>query len=173
MDEGDDGVRKVAELLGDARFGMFTTTAPDGTLTSRPMALQEAEFDGDLWFFAERGSRKLQHIGADPQVNVTVGSGSTWVSLTGGASLVDDAARKRELWNAGVEAWFPDGPDAPEVVLIRVEAQSAEYWDTPGGRIASVLSFAKAKVTGQRYSGGENARVEMSPRAATAATAPR
>ena len=157
----DDGVRKVAELLDGERFGMFTTTAPDGTLMSRPMALQEVEFDGDLWFYAARGSRKMEHIAAHPEVNVAVSSGSTWVSLTGDAEVVDDAQRKRDLWNAGVQAWFPDGPDAPEVVLIRVDASSAEYWDTPGGRVASIISFAKAKVTGTRYSGGDNETVEM------------
>ncbi|MGY1856027.1 pyridoxamine 5'-phosphate oxidase family protein [Modestobacter sp. SYSU DS0290] len=41
-----DGTRKVAELLTGQRLGMLTTTAPQGTLTSRPMALQEVEFDG-------------------------------------------------------------------------------------------------------------------------------
>jgi general stress protein 26 len=161
MTEHTDEVRRVADLLDGARFGMFTTTAPDGTLMSRPMALQETEFDGDLWFYAERGSRKLEHIDAHPQVNVAVSTGSTWVSLTGDASMVEDAQRKRDLWNAGVEAWFPDGPDDPKVVLIRVDASSAEYWDTPGGRVASLISFAKAKATGTRYSGGENERVEM------------
>ena len=61
-----DETRKVAELLKDERIGVFTTTTPDGTLISRPMALQEVEFDGDLWFFAERGSRPVAHITASP-----------------------------------------------------------------------------------------------------------
>ena len=161
MDEGDDGVRKVAELLGDGRFGMFTTTAPDGTLTSRPMAPQEAEFDGDLWFFAERDSNPVHHIAASPEVNVGVGSGGTWVSLSGDAVVVEDVAKKRELWNSAVEAWFPQGPDDDSVVLIKVEADSAEYWDSPGGRLATVLSFAKAKITGERIEGGENEKVEL------------
>jgi hypothetical protein len=42
-----------------------------------------------------------------------------------------------------------------------VEGDSAEYWDSPGGRLATVLSFAKAKVTGQRIEGGENEKVEL------------
>jgi general stress protein 26 len=157
----DEGIRRVPELLGDERIAMLTTRAPDGTLTSRPMALQEVEFDGDLWFFAERGSRKLGHIAADPRVNVTCGSGSRWVSLAGTATVVDDGARKRELWNAGAEAWLPQGPDDPSVVLVRVEAEGAEYWDSPGGRIATLVSLAKARATGRRYSGGENATVDM------------
>jgi general stress protein 26 len=157
-----DETRKVTELLQDARIGMFTTTAPDGTLTSRPMALQEVEFDGDLWFFASRTSRKVAHLTAHPQVNVSTIGSSSWVSLTGNASVVDDLATKKELWNTVVEAWFPDGPEDPDVVLLRVDATSAEYWDSPGGRVASLLSFAKAKVTGRPYDGGENETVRLS-----------
>ena len=156
-----DRTRKVAELLHGSRFAMLTTRAPDGTLVSRPMALQEVEFDGDLWFFADAASRKVAHVVADPQVNVAVGSGTSWVSLTGGARVVRELARKQQLWNAGVEAWFPDGPEADHVVLLHVEAWSAEYWDTPGGRVATLVSLVKAKATGQPYSGGENERVEL------------
>jgi general stress protein 26 len=153
--------RKVAELLEDERTGLFTTIAPDGTLVSRPMALQEVEFDGDLWFFAERSSRKVQHVTANPQVNVSTSGSSSWVSLTGHALVVDDLEKKRKLWNTVVQAWFPDGPEDPDVVLLRVEAASAEYWDSPGGRLASVVSFAKAKLTGRAYDGGENERVDL------------
>lgn len=157
----DDDTRKVAELIRGQRLGMLTTTDPTGTMTSRPMALQEVEFDGDLWFFAERDSRKVGHVASHPQVNVTVGSGSTWVSLTGRASVVDDATRKRELWNGAVAAWFPEGPDDDRVVLLKVDGESAEYWDTPGGRVATAFSFAKAKVTGRRYEGGENETLRL------------
>jgi general stress protein 26 len=157
-----DETRKVTELLKNERFGMFTTTAPDGTLTSRPMSLQEVEFDGDLWFFSSRTSRKVAHIAANPQVNVATIGSSSWVSLTGQAHVVDDLATKKELWNPVVEAWFPNGPEDPDVVLLRVDATSAEYWDSPGGRVASLLSFAKAKVTGQPYDGGENETVRLS-----------
>jgi general stress protein 26 len=156
-----DDARTVADLMKGQRIGMLTTTDPQGTLISRPMALQEVEFDGDLWFFAERTSRKVQHVRTAPQVNVTVGSGSTWVSLTGTATVVDDAVKKRELWNGAVEAWFPDGPDDDAVVLLKVDATSAEYWNTPGGRVATLLSFAKAKATGQPYSGGDNEKVRL------------
>lgn len=157
----NDDTHKVAELIKGNRTGMMTTLAPDGTFISRPMALQEVEFDGDLWFFAERNSRKVQQITSNPQVNIAISSTSTWVSLTGTAIVVDDDAKKRDLWNAAVEAWFPDGKESGNVVLLRVEGESAEYWDTPGGRVASLISFARAKVTGKRYEGGENERVEL------------
>ncbi|HEX7308539.1 pyridoxamine 5'-phosphate oxidase family protein [Lentzea sp.] len=164
MSEHDDAVAKVAELLSGKKLAMLGTTAPDGTLMSRPMALQEVEFDGDVWLFAERDSRKVAHIGHLPQVNLAVSGLSTWLSVTGLASVVDDVERKKRLWNAGAAAWLPQGPEDPSVVLIRIEATSAEYWDTPGGIVASAVSFAKAKITGQRYEGGDNARVDLDDR---------
>jgi general stress protein 26 len=157
----DDQTRKVAELLKGERFGFLTTITLDGRLTSRPMTLQEVEFDGSLWFFAERGSTPVEHITASPEVNVGVGSGGSWVSLTGDAVVVEDAAKKRELWNSAVEAWFPQGPDDDSVLLIKVQADSAEYWDSPGGRLATAFSFVKAKVTGERIDAGENEKVDL------------
>lgn len=44
-------VRHVAELVDRAGIGMLTTMTESGKHVSRPMALQEVEFDGDLGFF--------------------------------------------------------------------------------------------------------------------------
>ena len=161
MTDDSTGQAKVAALAKDIRIGMFTTTDADGHLVSRPMAQQEVEFDGDLWFFAERTSRKVAHLGANPTVGVTLTSNDTWISLAGTGEVIDDNAKAKELWNQWVAAWMPQGPDDPSVVLIKVHVETAEYWDTPGGRIASVLSFAKSKVTGKPYDGGENEKVDM------------
>ncbi len=46
-------------------------------------------------------------------------------------------------------------------MLIKVSGETAEYWDSPG-RVSTALSFAKAKVTGERFSGGENETVRLS-----------
>ena len=160
--EPTDDTRKVADLIKSAgRIAMLTTRAPDGTLMSRPMALQEVEFDGDLWFFADAGSRKVAHVSADPQVNVAVGAASTWVSLTGGATVVRDLQKKRELWSKVVEAWLPQGPEDPSVVLVKVDGDTAEYWDSPGNRLATALSFVKAKATGSQPSTGEKDVVDL------------
>jgi general stress protein 26 len=156
-----EDTHKVAELLKEQRLGFLTTTMPDGRLTSRPMAMQEVEFDGDLWFFAERDAPWLGHIAASAQVNVGTGSSGTWVSLTGTAEVSDDAAKKKELWNSGVEAWLPQGPEDPSVVLVKVHADSAEYWDSPGGRMATAFSFVKAKATGSKPDTGENDVVDL------------
>lgn len=60
-----------------------------------------------------------------------------------------------------VEAWLPQGPEDPSVVLVRVDGESAEYRDSPGGRLATAFSFVKAQATGQRIDAGENEVVDL------------
>ena len=156
-----DGQAKVSDLTSDIKFAMLTTVDADGELVSRPMQHQEVEGDADLWFFSSRDSRKVSHVRANPHVAVTLASTSSWVSINGSAEVVDDAQKAKDLWSAGMEAWFPQGPEDDSIVLIKVTGETAEYWDTPGGRVSSVLSYAKAKVTGERYSGGDNETVDL------------
>ena len=161
MTDESGEISRLAELAKGIRIAMLTTVDEDGHFISVPMAQQEVEFDGDLWFFAERDSRVVRNITLNPHVGVTLSSSDTWISIDGDGEVVEDAAKARELWNSWVEAWLPQGPDDPNVVLIKVTGHGAEYWDTPGGRAASILSFAKAKITGKRYEGAENERVDL------------
>lgn len=146
-----DELKKLNDLLADFRFAMLTTRATDGRLTAHPLTVQEAEFDGDLWFIVGRHAAALQHVQTDPMVGVSFSSNSSWLSLAGSAEVVDDAAKLKELWNPAVEAWFPDGPEDPNVTLLRVDALSGEYWDSPGGRVATIAAFVKQKVTGEKF----------------------
>ena len=155
------GVAKLIELMKDIKITMFTTIDAEGHFVSRPMAQQLTEPDGDLWFFAERESRVVEEIAANPHVSLTLSSNDTWISIDGEAQVVDDSAKAKELWNAFVEAWLPQGPEDPSVVLIKVDPHTAEYWDTPGGRVASLLSFVKAKVTGEPYEGADQGTVTL------------
>lgn len=159
-------ISRLAELAKGIRIAMLTTVDEEGHFISVPMAQQEVEFDGDLWFFADRDSRVVRNLILNPHVGVTLSSSDTWISIDGDGEVVQDPAKARELWNSWVEAWLPQGPDDPNVVLIKVTGHGAEYWDTPGGRAASILSFAKAKITGKRYEGAENERVDLDSAAA-------
>ena len=153
----DEQVAKLVELTKDARTAFLTTRDEHGHLVGRPMARQDVDLDADLWFITERDSRKVQHIAAQPQVGVTLGSSDSWVSISGVARVVDDTEKLRELWNQFTDAWLPEGPDSPNAVLIHVQADTAEYWSPPvGGRVATLVSLVKSKVTGQRYDGGDN-----------------
>jgi general stress protein 26 len=155
-----EGVAKVRELLKDARMAMLTTISADGSLVSRPMATQQVGFDGDAWFFTEAHAPKIAEIEADPRMNAAYTDGGNYVSLSGRAIVVRDDAKKKELWNSAAEAWFQCEPEHPDVVLIKLSPDSAEYWDTPG-RGSSLIAFVKGKITGERPDLGENETVQL------------
>jgi general stress protein 26 len=157
----NENISKVTDIINDSHIGMFTTINEEGALVSRPLAVQDVKDDGDMWFFTGEGTSQVAHIGADPRVNVSFGKNTEWVSVAGTAEVVRDRATIREMWNQTVEAWFPDGPDTPEVVLLRVNSDSAEYWTSPGGTAATVLQWVKSKVTHSRMSVGESGTVEL------------
>ena len=147
----DDHEQKIIELLENMWVGMLTTTAEDGTLMSVPMARQEVDPGAELWFITARNTRHVRDIQARPHVALTFSSNDAWVALHGTATVVDDRDRLADLWNTFAEAWLPGGPDDPEATLLRVDLHGGEYWDTPGGKVASLLSFAKTKLTGKTY----------------------
>ncbi|MGB5951341.1 MAG: pyridoxamine 5'-phosphate oxidase family protein [Ornithinimicrobium sp.] len=159
-DYDEEGLATVRELIGDVRIAMLTSVDHTGGLVSRPMAVQEAEFDGDLWFFSEADSPKVANVTADPSVNVALVGDSSWVSLKGEASVVRDVDKKTELWNSFVESWFTEGPESDAIVLLRVHAESAEYWDSPG-TIGTGIAMLKTKVTGGTPDAGENKTVQL------------
>lgn len=161
MTDTQDERAKVAELIKDFRFAMFTTQQRDGKLASRPLTVQEAEFDGDLWFLVSKTSSPVADLSADAKANVSFSSDSSWVSLSGTAGIIEYRQKIEDLWNPVVEAWFPGGPDDPDVGVLKFTADSAQYWDSPGGKIATAFSFVKAKLTGEQYDGGDSGKVDL------------
>jgi general stress protein 26 len=149
MTQPDDR-KKLIELLDDMPIAMFTTFGPDGPRTV-PMARQEVEPDAQLWFIGARDTEHVQALAVEPRVALSFSSRDSWVALSGTAQVVDDTAKLKELWNTFAEAWLPGGPDNSNAVLIRVDVERAEYWDTPGGKIASMISFVKTKLTGDTF----------------------
>jgi len=154
-------ISKVTDIINGSHIGMLTTINGEGALVSRPLAVQEVLDDGDMWFFTGLNTSQVTHVRADSRVNVSFGKNTEWVSVAGTAEVVTDRAKIHEMWNQAVEAWFPDGPDTPEVCLLRVDSESAEYWTSPGGTAATVLQWVKAKVTNSRMSVGESGTVDL------------
>jgi general stress protein 26 len=155
---------KVRALIADARIAMLTTMTADGKHVSRPMAVQDVEFDGDLWFFAYSDSDLVEQILVHPQVNVAISDQkqNNWVSLSGAAVRVDDRAKAEELWSAPLKAWFPDGLDTPTLTLVKVQADTAEYWAAAhSSKVVTLLGYAKAAVTGKTPDAGENETVRL------------
>ena len=128
---GREETAKIAGLIRKIDVCMFVTRA-DGSVRGRPMSNNgKVEYDGDSWFFAFRDSRKVREIDADPRTELAFidTPNGTWVNVEGTASVIrDDPERKRKLWQDDLKRWFADGPDDPNVVLIKVSARHIDAW---------------------------------------------
>lgn len=150
MSAHTEEVERVAELVDRARISMFTTMTDSGKHVSRPMAVQDVEFDGDLWFFCYDDSPKAQQIRMNPEVNISFANDkqSEWTSLSGWAEIVHDRQQAERLWSAPLKVWFPDGLDTDGLSLIKVHVDSAEYWDSPSSKVRQLIGAARAAATG-------------------------
>jgi general stress protein 26 len=163
-------IEKFSALIHDIRFAMLTTVGSDGSLHSRPMATLGKEFDGDLWFFTDDSSGKVDEIQQERHVCVSYAEpeDQKYVSVSGVAQLVQDRQRAKELWTPAANAWLPQGVDDPRLALLRVRVQAIEYWDTPGGKMVQLYGMAKAALTGERLKhAGDHRASDVVPRKET------
>ncbi|WP_185995665.1 pyridoxamine 5'-phosphate oxidase family protein [Nocardioides campestrisoli] len=151
---------RVLQIARDARFAMVTSISAAGELHSRPMTPQLVDDDAVIWFLVADDAEQATDIKVRPEVNVAFSESSSWLSIAGHAEVVYDRERIQEFWSAASEAWFPEGPDDPQLRVLKVRGVSAEYWAAPGGRVATLISFVKAKATGDTLD-AENEEVDL------------
>jgi len=153
---------KLGELIKDMRIAMLTTVEPDGTLHTRPLATLRYANDGELWFFTSLDSAKVHEVEEDRRASVTYSDmeQNIYVAVSGTADIVRDRKKAEELWSPMAKAWFPKGPDDPQLALLRVRIERAEYWDSPG-RAAYLIGVAKTALTGRRADIGEHRKMTL------------
>lgn len=158
--------RKLSALIKDIGVAMLTTVAPDGSLRSRPMAAQGSGLEnGEVWFFTSDDSGKISEINSEHEVNLAYSEpkDQRYVSLSGVATVVRNREQARRRWTPALKAWFPGGVDDPHLAMLRVRVHTAEYWDAPSGTMASLIAYAKSKLTGERTTEvGEHEKVLVS-----------
>lgn len=161
--QSTDELTKIAELIGDIKFAMLTTTEPDGSLRGRPLTTLKMDAEARLWFFTSMASPKMAEIRQHSQVNVTYSrpDKQDYVSISGVAEVVRDREKMQALWTPWIKPWFPQGIDDPDLILLQVRIEQAEYWDAPGSAIMRMYGLAKALATGNTDALGPHAKVKV------------
>ncbi len=159
----EEAMAKIAEMIGDARISTLTTVDADGTLWSRPMAVQTDGFDGTLHYFTHADTEKVEHIGRNPNVAVAFSDpkDQNYVTLAGTAAVLNDRTTIAELWSEPMRTWFPDGKDDQDLRLLRVDVHRAEYWDSPSSAVVYAYGYVKAALTGKAPNPGDHGTVEL------------
>ncbi|MDG0816334.1 pyridoxamine 5'-phosphate oxidase family protein [Bdellovibrio svalbardensis] len=139
----DPNVQKLGELIKHVKIAMLTTIGSDKKLHSSPLLTQEVDFDGDLWFLISKQSQKITDIAQENRTNVSYASSTgKYISVTGFAELVDDKDKVNEIWSRSYQDWFPQGPLDPNIQLLKINVEKAEYWDEHTSPFSRILEFA-------------------------------
>lgn len=146
-----DGLTKLRELLQGFRVAMFTSLTSQHIPHARPMYLTTDSDADELIFMSDTTSMKVFDISANPKVLLTFSNDGSnrYVAVNGVAIAEHNPARAKTLWNIHAQAWWPEGPSDPNLVLIRVRPEDVEYWDGPS-KISYSLSLVTALVGGKR-----------------------
>jgi general stress protein 26 len=163
-------MQEFTKLVDDMKLGMLVTQSADGSLVSRAMAMQERRSGIDLWFVTSTETEKVEELRANPEVNVSfVDAGSReWVSVSGTATINDDRALIRQLYQLDWKIWFQDsgdptkgdgGPDDPRIVLLDIDAHTVHYFKSEDSRPVALFKVARAFVTGKKPDFGETKEI--------------
>ncbi len=143
-----DPITTLNELIKGIDSAMLTTIRPDGSVHSCPMAARESDPDGVLWFISNSNTEKVEAVRTSPRVNIAYADhpAQRYVSVSGYCELMRDHARARALWSPKYTSWFGSGLDDPNLILLKITVQQAEYWDGSLGRMVDLLGFTKATI---------------------------
>lgn len=156
----------LSDKIKDVRVAMMTTTEPDGTLHSRPMVTQDisaVKFDGDLWFLTFASAPKVKDVEGHRQVNLSYSKPdkNLFITISGSARLVDDRKKVKDLWNPIAKAWFQTEPEDPNVRLLKVHVESAEFWEGPSGKAGGLFAAARRRASHSESSGGSDVKLDL------------
>ena len=142
---------KLFEKIKDVRIAMLSTFDEQHALHSRPMGTIKPGTDGALYFFTDKDSAKVYEVKKDNKVNLSYAnpSDNVYVSVSGTASAYRDEAKIAELWSEDMRAWFPEGKEDPNIMILKVTIEKGEYWDSPSGVLSRAYGYLRAVATGE------------------------
>jgi general stress protein 26 len=159
----EDAVKKIKDFVDDIKFCMFCTSVTDMPFRTRPMSTLEVDEEGNLWFFSAKSSDKNDEIKDNDTVQLIYSKNSDvhFLTITGKATIVQDQAKKDELWNPIVKAYFPQGKDDPDLSLVKIKPEAAHYWDTINGKMITWFKMAASAVTGNQADVGVEGKLKV------------
>lgn len=153
---------KFWDELKDSPFLMLGLQGVDDDFT-RPMTAQVD--DGSIYFFASRSEDLFKALGRTSRAIATyAGKGhKLFASIHGNLREDMDRAVVNRLWNPIVASWYKDGKDDPDLVLLRLDADSADVWEAQAGATlkAAALKMLFNIDPGKEHQDEHRAKVEL------------
>jgi general stress protein 26 len=148
------------DLMKKIGFAMLVTHDGD-KLRARPMGAYLDREENAIYFLTDARRHKDEEIARNPCVNLSFANASDqkYVSVTGTAVVSNDRAKIKQLFSTPAKAWW-NSADDPNIRVLKITPDDAEFWDSPGS-VISYVKMAAAAVTGTRPDIGDNRKVAM------------
>ena len=159
-DNTADDTGHAWDLMKKIGFAMLVTR--DGEkLRARPMSAYLERENNTIYFLTDARHHKDDEIARNPGVNLSFADASdqNYVSVSGAAVVSNDRAKIKQLFTTTAKAWW-DSAEDPNIRVLKVTPEDAEFWDSPG-TVISYVKMAAAAVTGTRPEIGDNKKVAM------------
>jgi general stress protein 26 len=154
----DSDTARVWELMDKISICMFTTH--DGErIRARPMAAFVRREENAVYFLGDAKDHKDEEVRENPNVALAFADGKNFVSVTGRAGVSQDRQKIKDLWGPAAKAWW-SSPDDPNIRLIKVAPDDAEFWEGPN-KIVGTIKMLAAAATDSRPDYGTNRKVAM------------
>ena len=156
------GYERIWETIEKVGICMLTTRTTSGDFRARPVAARPDRANECLYFLTDARSAKEHEIRFDSNVGLTLidASAKAYISLTARAALFADVLKAQELWTEADSMWW-QGPEDPNLVMIRANLLAGEIWDGPALKAVELFEFLKFRIAGSEPNLGQNRKVTV------------
>lgn len=150
--------RELTKRTKHLKNGMLTTLSASGRIHSAPMRTFAIEDDYLIWMFASKDSESVKNIilNGDCMLNYADQETFLYVSINAHGEISTSTAEIDRLWKDKYTSWFPYGKTDPNLCMIKLSPERAEYWDNPDNGISQIFSIVKNVLKGEAPTEGEN-----------------
>lgn len=158
-----EAVSKLRDIVKGSPTCMFATNLEQAPFHVVPMRVQEADYEGNLWFFSSLDSTHATHIHQDPRVQLIFSNspGMEFMTVFGNASITTEKTQIDRLWDEMVSSWFGGERENPRVCLIKVQPAVAHYWDSEDGKLITIAKMLTQAVTGSPIGRGVEGNLRL------------
>ena len=157
-----DQTQRIWDIIEKTGVGMLATRFAGG-MRARPLDARPHRQAQTIYFIIDARGFKDEEIAACPDVCFTLinAEEKAYLSLSGRADILQDAALAAAFWKKADEVWWAEGPHDRHVRVLRLKPHLAELWDGPASSAVARYELAKSRATGKEPDLGENRKVTV------------
>lgn len=158
-----EAIEKFRDLVKDVSICMFTTIDENHDLSSRPMFTSKVDDEGNVWFFTNEFSEKINEVSKDNLVHLIYSHPvkNIYVDVTGTCSLIIDKKKMEELWDPTLKNWFPQELEDPKICLVKVATETAHFWNHSSSKMGLLFGMIRSIAKGDKYKETEKGKLDL------------